>query len=395
MISRNKLIELINNVPYYTRSANQYINCNQWSDIPIIEKKVVLENLNLFRKTINPSQLQQCRTSGSTGLILNVFWDQKDYLYSLKLLWNIRSRFNVKPLDLYGTNHTYIYDTYLNPISPQFVKNSNCISFSKLNLSYEQLEQYALHIKDSKLAWLLLQPTFAYEIGMISKQLNLSFPDLKFIELTGEMLNDEVKQAISDFFGVPVVNHYGMQEFNTIAYEDQTGHLRCCDNNVFVEILDDDNNPCTLGTEGNIVVSTLTNTYMPLIRYKTLDRGFLTENSGKKYLTITAARTKGLLSKNNISYDASLFFLLTERLNTFGYQIYHFQYHLKKNCLYCYLISSIKLDIMEVQEQIKKILDQSFNLSFEDIIVDLDPSNMSPTTGDKLQYFINYDSMIN
>jgi phenylacetate-CoA ligase len=43
----------------------------------------------------------------------------------------------------------------------------------------------------------------------------------------------------------------------------------------YVEIVDDDNNPVPAGVEGNILITSLTNFAMPLIRYKIGDRGTL------------------------------------------------------------------------------------------------------------------------
>ena len=206
------------------------------------------------------------------------------------------------------------------------------------------------------------------------------------------MLDESVRKAIAENFGVAVVNHYGMQEFNAIAYEDKPGRLKCVNKNVFVEILSDNGSICRNGEEGNIVVSTLTNTYMPLIRYKTMDRGFLTEEEGNQYLTVTNARSKSLLFNNGISYDASIFFLLTERLNTYGYRIYQFQYYLKNNCLYCHLISESILDNNTLAKQISNVLSESFDIYFDKVVVDQDPSAISPPIGEKLQYFFNCDA---
>ena len=391
-MDRDKLISVISTVPFYSQKIELYRPSVSWENIPIIDKEIVRENLSFFLNKNVPSKIEYCRTSGSTGTILNIYWDNKDYLYSLTQLWRFRKQYQVYPQDLYGTNHAYIYDEYGTPLSPPMVVRKNSTSFSKIDLSFSKLETYAHIIEKQKLIWLFLQPTFAYQLGIVCKEIGITFPHLKLIELTGEMLDETVRKAIEDNFGVPVINHYGMQEFNAIAYEDKSRRLRCVDKNVFVEVLNSDGSICQNGEEGNIVVSTLTNTYMPLIRYKTMDRGFLIEEEGNRYLTITNARSRSLLLNNGHSYDSSVFFLLTERLNTYGYGIYQFQYRLKNNYLYCHLISKTSFDNSALEKLINDILSKSFNICFDKIVVDQDSSSISHPIGEKLQYFIHCDA---
>ena len=225
----------------------------------------------------------------------------------------------------------------------------------------------------------------------VKKEKNIDLPDLVFIELTGEMLLPEIKNTIKNNFGVPVYNLYGMQEFNTIAYEDHTGEMKCLNKNVFVEILDDNNNPCTNETEGNIVVTSLKNSYMPLVRYLTLDRGFLTTKNGNEYLTIVKSRANINPIDQKQKIEPSLFFWITEKLNAKGNNIYQFQYQIKNNCLYCILISSQKINNNDVEEYIIELLTK-FDLKFDKIYIINDPQKIAHNFGNKLNYFINYDS---
>ena len=131
MIDRVKILNMINNVPYYSERLEKYGENIAWENIPTIDKNIVRAHGSRFCKTTPPSKIEQSKTSGSTGMILTVSWEQKDYFRSLAQLWKARQRFGVLPSDLYGTNHAFIYDKNLNPICPKIIEKDSCVSFSK------------------------------------------------------------------------------------------------------------------------------------------------------------------------------------------------------------------------------------------------------------------------
>jgi phenylacetate-CoA ligase len=101
---------------------------------------------------------------------------------------------------------------------------------------------------------------------------------LKAIQNTSEPMPPELRRTVRDVFGCETYDKYGMRETNIISHEspDHDGMLVQSEN-VFVEILDDDDQPCPVGKPGRIVVTTLNNRSMPLIRYETTDlASFLT-----------------------------------------------------------------------------------------------------------------------
>lgn len=102
---------------------------------------------------------------------------------------------------------------------------------------------------------------------------------IKYIEMTGEEFTDELRIRIQECFHCPVVNQYGANEVNSIAYECPMGNLHCLEDNVFVEILNDEGKPVPEGEAGNIYVTTCHNHVMPFIRYGTGDIGSLEQNT--------------------------------------------------------------------------------------------------------------------
>lgn len=115
-----------------------------------------------------------------------------------------------------------------------------------------------------KPVWLLLQPSIAGMIINIVKKYNLeSINTIKYIEFSGEMLDEALKNEIKEIFNCKVANQYGSYEFNSIAYECPEGNMHIMGSNVYVET--DENE--------NIIVTSLNNYRNPLVRYNIGDKG--------------------------------------------------------------------------------------------------------------------------
>jgi phenylacetate-CoA ligase len=98
---------------------------------------------------------------------------------------------------------------------------------------------------------------------------------------SGELLRPAVRDAITDAFGARVFDIYGSSETKEIAWECRNGGMHVNADVVRLEVLDDASRPVPDGVEGNLVVTLLVNRAMPLLRYRTGDRGsLLTETCG-------------------------------------------------------------------------------------------------------------------
>jgi phenylacetate-CoA ligase len=85
-----------------------------------------------------------------------------------------------------------------------------------------------------------------------------------------------MRARIEAAFGCRVYNHYGTREMHNVAMEcrARTGlHVSAFTH--LVEVVDEQGNPCPRGTEGELVITSLLNYAMPLIRYRIGDRGTL------------------------------------------------------------------------------------------------------------------------
>ena len=101
----------------------------------------------------------------------------------------------------------------------------------------------------------------------------------KGIISTSMMLTLSERSVIEDVFGIKVINLYGCEEVGLIAcecYRHEGMHLNVL--NSFIEFVKSDGSAAKPGEEGEIVVTSLTNYGMPLIRYRIEDIGIPTNH---------------------------------------------------------------------------------------------------------------------
>jgi phenylacetate-CoA ligase len=108
------------------------------------------------------------------------------------------------------------------------------------------------------------------------------------------MLFEEDKILMEKQFGVPVVNEYGASELDLIAFQNINDEWIVNSQTLYVEILDENNNPLPNGHEGRIVITSLFNKAHPFIRYDIGDIGILDEKS-----TLQKPILKKLIGRTN------------------------------------------------------------------------------------------------
>ncbi|WP_331772906.1 AMP-binding protein (plasmid) [Embleya sp. NBC_00888] len=127
-------------------------------------------------------------------------------------------------------------------------------------------------------------------------------PPVRSIVTCGELLLPAVREAVSDFFGIPVRDMYAMKETGTMAVQCENGLYHVESERLWLEVVDDDGNPLPDGQIGEIVVTDFTNTAMPLIRYRTGDLGSMATEScacglPHKAMNLVEGRNPGVIRR--------------------------------------------------------------------------------------------------
>jgi len=116
----------------------------------------------------------------------------------------------------------------------------------------------------------------AYEVAAFAEREGISVRPQRAVMTSAGTLYPFMRETIERVFGCRVFNRYGSRESGDMACEiPQCEGLWVAPWAVHIEVLDDAGDPVPDGTEGELVVTLLTNYAMPLIRYRIGDRGAL------------------------------------------------------------------------------------------------------------------------
>jgi phenylacetate-CoA ligase len=117
--------------------------------------------------------------------------------------------------------------------------------------------------------YLITHPSMAAELAKCSLAQGSRLPRLREVRTYGELLTAETRELCRDAWAVPVIDTYSSNEVGYIALQcPQHEHYHVQAEGLLVEILDDGNQPCAPGQVGRVVVTTLHNFGMPLVRYE-------------------------------------------------------------------------------------------------------------------------------
>jgi phenylacetate-CoA ligase len=111
-------------------------------------------------------------------------------------------------------------------------------------------------------------------------------PTLKVCIATSEICTAEDRKVLEDGFGVKVINEYGAAELDILAIEDEKGNWVLNEENLYIEVVNEDDEPVEDGEEGRILVTSLYNKAMPFIRYELGDLGAISDKRIGPYRTL-------------------------------------------------------------------------------------------------------------
>lgn len=117
--------------------------------------------------------------------------------------------------------------------------------------------------------YLLTYPSIASALVEHMEREGMKLPRLREVSTFGELLEPRLRSLSKEAWGVPVVDGYSSQEVGYIAIQcPETEQYHVQAESVLVEVIDDDGNWCKPGEIGRVVITTLHNFAMPLIRYE-------------------------------------------------------------------------------------------------------------------------------
>ncbi len=264
--------QLKNQLLYAQKHISKYkgikINLNKKADeiiksFPILTKDDLRSNPKSLQ--INNNQhVSRIYSSGSTGVSTWVSMNKSDLMsiQSLSIhLWELCGYKLGNP----------ILQTGISPKRSRLKKMKDLFFgvhyVSAFTLSTDDLKKICSILSKNNKYTLVGYPSSLNIIAeyIIENNINLK---LKTVIGLGDKLFDHYKKNIQKAFGCKIHETYGSSEGFQIGFQADLDYMYLYTPQVYLELLDDNNNPVKEGEIGNVVVTRLENKHMPLIRYK-------------------------------------------------------------------------------------------------------------------------------
>tara|TARA_B100000963_G_scaffold121937_1_gene106341 strand:+ start:23873 stop:25213 length:1341 start_codon:yes stop_codon:yes gene_type:complete len=264
----NQLLKYaVNNVDYYKQNKQKYKPLKSISEIkklPVLKKSTLKKfNKKFISKESTFFNTYRFKTSGSTGtpirgsiskkdlklrhkLILTSFKDQ-NIDYSLRLARFVGA-------DIADKKNIFRYDF----INKHFL-------FSIYNLSQNNIIKYHKALKTNKIQIIEGYPSTIYSLAKLLKESNLFLTDVKHVLTTAEKLLDYQKIEIEKFFNVKIFDFYGSSEGSAYMFSKENFYLN---SNLiaYFEVVDENYKDAKYN-DGQMLITSFTSSFTPLIRY--------------------------------------------------------------------------------------------------------------------------------
>jgi phenylacetate-CoA ligase len=284
----NRISELLHraatHVPFYReqwalrRRHGDKASWDYLENWPILEKTSLRENPSAFvADDCNLRRMFREHTSGTSGKPLRLWWSRKTVLRWYAICearirrWNGVSRY-----DRWGMIGGQLVTPVSQRYPPFWVWNSglNQLYMSSYHLAPDLVGSYLEAIKRYRISYLYGYTSSLYSLAKAVLEAKLEPISISLAIANAEPVFQYQRAAISQAFNCPVRETYGMAEIVVSASECTTGRLHLWPEVGYVEVLGEEQSVPN-GIAGDLVCTGLMNVDMPLIRYRTGDRGTL------------------------------------------------------------------------------------------------------------------------
>ncbi len=258
-------------IPFYQHRFKGRIP-QKLEDVPILERKDI-PLLNEEVRSMYPGRrFQAGRSSGSTGMPIEVLFDRSHQ----------RQRFAARARYLRANGWSplrrsvWIISLPRGTADASVIRAFRCIGVRFLSVFTPLHEQ---------LDWLrAYRPQYLYTypsnlgglLTLLGDQDTSWLRNLKGVFTGGEVLDDLTRQQALEKLGLSIADNYGTTEA-FLAWQCPAGGYHVNSEHVYVEVVTEHGRPAQPGELGRVLVTTLNNRLMPLVRYEIGDYAEITD----------------------------------------------------------------------------------------------------------------------
>jgi len=366
------------NIPYYRQiltkasvvNKSGRVNLNNFNKIPPLTKAIIREQGNsLYSPYHKIRRSYKNTTSGSTGdpveFIQDKFYSEWNFANKIYLKEIAGQQVGDRELRLWGSEEDLLgvkENLYLRLIAWLY----NRVDFNSFSMAKPRQKRLVKMWRKFKPQWVEAYVQSIEEFAKYVEKSDIPLPPPRGILTTAGNLLPATEKLISRVFGCPVYNRYGTREVGDAACTKPSGHeLSLSTWNHFVEILDEELEPCSSNKPGTLYITTLNNYSMPLIRYNIGDLGTSSKKWG--YLASVQGRQTSFFINHKGEKIFSGFF---RHILFYMSWIIKYQVIQESLTLIIYKIVTEKnitppaADLRQIKQKIKKIMGRQCRVRF-------------------------------
>lgn len=307
-------------VPYYANKLGQAgvvsqtgkINLHRFNTVPYLTKSILRRDFEGLKSNDLPMRRITQKSSGGTSGELATFLQDREHIdIGLATTLYEAERIGTQPgepyLQLWAAPRDFLAGgKALKATAANFLRNRTFLLSSVM--SPNDMRRYVSIIQRRKPQHILAYAESIYQLSRFINQQKLTLPRINAIITSVGVLQPFMRKEIEHTFGCEVFDRYGSQEMGAIASEDGAhSGLQVFRYTQFVEVVNETGEPCRAGEEGEILVTSLSNYAMPLIRYRIGDRAIPEKLDGATVNSVQVIRElSGRVSETLVKRDGSL-----------------------------------------------------------------------------------------
>jgi len=308
----------IQNNPFYRNLVGAISHDGCFEKLPIITKRDFQKPLKkLLSDGFDKKYIYTGNTSGSSGHPLYYAKDRDSHALTHAIILALYNQYDISPNDKQARFYGIPYDGLSKYKEKLKDFLSNRVRFHVFDLSDKQFEFYLRRFSNTKFGYIYGYTSVIVQFArfMINREVVLFdiCPTLKGCIVTSEVCTAEDRELIKKGLGINVINEYGCSEVGLIAFESPDGRWRMVEEDNYYEVVDINGKPLPWGDEGRILITSLSNRAMPIIRYEIGDMGIIDKIEGCLYLRKLAGRVSDVIRLPSGGISAGLTFYYISR----------------------------------------------------------------------------------
>ncbi len=274
----------VDTVPFYQQhyrelnlSFNFPLSMDRWLQLPVLTREQLQhhqkELLSAFPSRQHGLSIFS-HSSGSTGMpvysiknqLTDMFWQAMTLRGHLWHERDLHAKFGaIRYTDFHDGDHptAYSHDRWGEAAARVFVTGEA----ASLSI-YADVAHQTEWIKAESIDYLLTYPSNLKTL-LYYWQENNNAPKLKQVMTFSEQIPEGLRELSRQVLGMDLVDGYSCGEVGYLALQcPEHSHYHIMEEDVFMEVLNEQGQPCAPGETGKVVVTDLHNFSMPLIRYE-------------------------------------------------------------------------------------------------------------------------------